>query len=325
MKQPFIETRGYITARNSITQAIKSNGFLAIVADVGSGKTTMHNRFVDFWLQDARHRFIVVALKGFTKSNSRISQIMKLMIEACDPEAYVPGSVERQYTALAQALQRATDDHRKVILVIDEAQDLNLQTFRDLKKIHEIHGKSEHLFSIILFGKSHRTWERLFALPELGHRIEHVKLLPLSEEEIALIAQKRFGIVFKGAERLKSEFAAALRYKTPLGVQHLANLLRAEWPDQIDKNGSFLLQRENIAALPRLDLRYRLKKSSYTQRDVVRIARAQNPGVKNITPQSMSDTLNGKKEEGSEVSRILINTMESLLGGTQLREESEAI
>jgi hypothetical protein len=322
MKQPFIETRGYITARNSITQTIKANGFLAVVAEVGSGKTTMHNRFVDYWIHDAKRRFIVVALKGFTKTTSRISQIMKLMIEACDPEAYIPGSVERQYTALSQALQRAAADHRKVILVIDEAQDLNLQTFRDLKKIHEIHGASEHLFSIILFGKTHRTWERIFALPELGHRIEHVRLMPLSEEEIVLIAQKRFGLVFS-VDHLKSRFASAIRYKTPLGVQHLVGLLRTEWPDQI-KNDLFYLKLENIAALPRLDLRYRLRQSSYTQRDIVHIARTENPELKGINPQRVSDVLNGKADEQSEIAKAIIHTMESRLSGLTLREE-EAI
>ncbi|MBE7439087.1 MAG: ATP-binding protein [Spirochaetales bacterium] len=322
MKQPLIETRNVAVANKAIAQTIKKNGFLAIVADVGSGKTTLHNRLVDYWQHDERRRFVVVSLKGFTKTASRISQIMKLLIEACDPTAYVPGSVERQYHALAQALRQAESTRRKVILVIDEAQDLNLQTFRDLKKIHEIAGAdSDHLFSIILFGKTHRTWERIFNQPELGHRIDHLGLHPLTEDDIVLIAQKRFGLVFSGPG-LKGRFASAILYRTPLGIQHLCNLLRVEFEDAVDKQGNFQLKGEHIAALPRLDLRYRLRKSNYTQRDVLITAKRMYPDMKGINAQRVSETLSGKLE-GSSLSEAITNASETLLGGLAPRQEFE--
>ena len=318
--QTFVETRNVQLVRTAIAGALKTNGFIAVICEVGSGKTTFYNRNLDHWSSNA-HRFNACALKAFKSRTSRIGQIMRLMIESLDPDGSCPASAERQYDRLARLLRDAEKKGRRTVLVIDEAQDLHWQTFRDLKKLHEISGKSEHLFSIVLFGKPGGIWDRMFGGAELGFRIDPVRLGQLAEEEIIEIAEKAFGLRFS-TEMVKKRFAAAVPGRTPLGIKHLGKLLRKEFPQQENEDsGNFRVTNDHIQALPHLSLRYRLRKSPYTQKDLVKKAKEMFPNTRGINAQRVSDRMNGRLEPESPVAVALDQAFEALLGGGGRREE----
>lgn len=286
-----VETQNVRRVKNAVRETVTNNRILAIVADVGSGKTTLVNYLADFW-QGYPSRFRVVTLKGFEMRMSRISSIMRLLIETVNPDAYVPQQIERMYHALSVELRHFCKKRdNRVILMIDEAQDLNYQTFRDIKKVYEIDGHGrDHLLSVVLFGKPHRKWDKILASEELGFRIHPEFLEKLNNEELLQIAEERFGIKFS-SKRVRERFASAIRFKTPLGVEFFSRSVRREMGISDDTDA--LITDELIQKIPMLTIKHRLRQAGITQTEYAKFANNAIPH-KSITRQRVSEYFNGQ-------------------------------
>lgn len=296
-----IETKNIRTVKSAVREAVNENGFLAVIADVGSGKTAIFNDLKNFW-SSYPNRFSVVDLKEFKMKHSRISVIMELLILACDPGASVPQPVEKRYIMLRDVLRTTK---KKVILTTDEAQDFNFQTFRDLKKIHEIDSdEKENLFSIILFGKTDRQWNRVLAEPELGYRISFLPLDDLAGEEIIQIAEKRFKLSFQN-ERIKERFCARLPYKTPLGIKFAGDAIRMM--KGLDKDSAVIVDAEAIQKLPYYTIKIQLKQLKLKQVDAMEYCKAVLPG-RGVNNQRYSEFMNGKLENESLQEDLMLAT-----------------
>ncbi|EHQ08280.1 ATP-binding protein [Leptonema illini] len=324
MTTKLVETRNVRAVKAACTRALQTNGMLAVMAEVGSGKTTLYNHMVDYW-QQYPHKFSVVKVKAFKgQGPSRISALSKLLVRAIDPELHIPGDIESRYEVLARALRyNATHNNRRVILAIDEAQDLSLQTFRDLKKLHEIDGRDrrgehqDNLFSILYFGKLHNTWDRLFSLPELGYRINRVKLELLTSEEIILFAEQKWNLKFQDI-KTKERFPAVVRHKTPLGVKYVSMALRqteefVDWPD----HQPITVRKDHLQILPLLSLKWMVKQSGYTLQQLTDLAKEK--GVKSASRQRISEMLSGKLQD-SAIGQQLENAVASIVGAGQEKE-----
>lgn len=219
-----IETQNVRRVKAAVKNTIQSNGFTAVIGDAGTGKTTLYNYYSEL-LKTAPEKYIFLTIKVLgDSSRSQIQAIMKLFIQELDPDREVPGNTLLRYSILKESLEKAMLARKKVVLIFDEAQDLNMQVFRDLKKIHEIgNASSEHLFSIVLFGKTSVKWRSIFKSEELGKRIKRMEMQPVSIEEIISLAQG-FGMKFDG-KRSAVSFSAHVKYKTPLGVKYHCDVI----------------------------------------------------------------------------------------------------
>ncbi|MBN2157888.1 MAG: ATP-binding protein [Spirochaetes bacterium] len=287
-ERQLIETKNVKTVKNAVRDTITRNGFLAVIAEIGSGKTRICSELVDYWRQYP-HKFAVVQMHGFRHKYSRISAIIQLMIEEIKPgidtQAFM---IEKKYQVLGEALR---ETKKKVILVVDEAQDFNHQTFRDLKKIHEITGNGlKHLFSIILFGKTDRRWKQIFSMPELGFRIKHVNLEDLTQDEIIAIAEKSYLLSFQN-ERVKESFARFLQFKTPLGIEYSANAIRHRYGLDDDKKA--MVTQEIMQKLPFFTIKYQFKMLGIRQKDFAQYANDMGASKK-INEQRTSEFFSGK-------------------------------
>ncbi len=219
-----VMTENVEKVKAAVQSAVRASGFTAVIADVGSGKSTMYNYLTSFWKMNP-DRYNVIALKGFRSEGSRVSEYMRRMITGIEPDATIPASTESRYDALATILLRAHNNKRKVILAIDEAQDLSLQTWRDLKKVHEISGPGrDHLFTIIALGKPTGRWVSILETQEIGYRAKIVQLGDLKNEEIFNIAKMRFGVEFDTFST-RDRFIPLVQPRTPLGVEYATNLI----------------------------------------------------------------------------------------------------
>jgi len=315
-----VETKNVKAVKSAVRKTLTENGFLAIMAEVGSGKTVLFNHLCEFWSRRP-DQFAVVEIKSFKLIGSRISIIMKLLIQSLDPEAHVPVTVEQRYTLLSQLLKNENITGRKVILIIDEAQDVSLQTLRDLKKIHEIDAVgSDHLFSIVLLGKTHYQWDRIATIPELGYRIRRVLLDKLTNEEIILFAEQRFGVKFHDG-KTAVKFAGLIDHRTPLGVDNMANAVR--WHRGMEKGERITITMQDLQSLPVISRAYRVKQAGVTQKQIEEAARQMHPGMR-FNKQRISEFQNGKLDKDHPMHAALAEATERAisgnLGSVRLRE-----
>lgn len=285
-----IETQNVKAVKNAVRQAVGSNSMVAVVAEIGSGKTLLYNHLADYWNQYP-HRFRVVTMKGFDMRASRISGIMRMLIESINPAAQIPVQIERMYQALSAELRSfCKAESSRVILMIDEAQDLTRQTFRDIKKIHEIDGHGrDHLLSVVYFGKPHRKWDILLADPEIGFRTQLLILEKLTAEELLKIAEERYGLKFENT-RARERFAASVRFKTPLGVEFFARALRQEL--YLGEDEPVHVTMELATRVPMLSLKFRVRQAGVKHAQIAKEAGKIMP-EKSINNQRVSEVLNG--------------------------------
>lgn len=289
MKQrELIETKNVRMIKNAVRDTVNRNGFLAVIADIGSGKTRILSELTDYWTQYP-HKFAVVKMHGFRHKYSRVSAIIQLLCEEINPDLDISAfMIEKKYHALGDALR---ETKKKVILIVDEAQDFNHQTFKDLKKIHEITGNGlKHLFSIILFGKTDRKWNYVFSTPELGYRIRHLTLDELTQDEIITIAEKSYLLTFQN-ERVKESFARQIQFKTPLGIEFSANSIRNQYG--LDEDQKAMVTREIMQKLPFFTIKYQFKMLGIRQKDFAQYANEMGASKK-VNEQRASEFFGGK-------------------------------
>ncbi|MCE9499596.1 MAG: ATP-binding protein, partial [Leptospira sp.] len=155
---------------------MKIHDWLVNLGQPGIGKSSIYKELIKFW-SSYPNRFVVIQTKSFRLIQTRTNVLMKRMIKAINPDEHAPGDIETRYEVLRNCLVDAHQKKKKVILLFDEAQDLNGITFRELKKLHELSGMGKkHLFSIVMFAKNINGFENLFANRELGHRLRVVNM-----------------------------------------------------------------------------------------------------------------------------------------------------
>ncbi|MCB1202589.1 MAG: AAA family ATPase, partial [Leptospiraceae bacterium] len=222
----FIQTENIRKILNRVRSTISQNGWLAIAGEVGSGKTTICEHLQSNWLQHSE-KYTVVFDKGWIAAagTSAAGNVMKKLIRAIDPDAKSPGDLSLRANVLKTKLFQAARANRKVVLLIDEAQDLTPQTLRELKKIHETTGMGfQNLFSIIMVMKeSHRT-DSILESRELGWRISRVYTAPLTSHEIIEFAVNRYGVQF--ADKNVATYFTRKATASPLWVCRMANQLQ---------------------------------------------------------------------------------------------------
>lgn len=301
MVSEIIETTNTKATKNAVRQCVDKNGMMAVVAEIGSGKTTMFNYLEEHW-RNHPETFRVVTVKSFDSPFSRIGIIMKLLLEALSPSIHIPHGNEMKYKLLTTELRKYSKKNFKIILMIDEAQDLRNQTFRDIKKIHEITGNGmSHLFSVIFFGKTAKKWDAFLQDTEIGYRMNMTYLEPLSEEDILKIASEKYKINFE-TDRVRKRFCSMSRFKTPLGIEYFTNLIKREVGVGIDD--PVYINTELLLKIPTIVTKARLKHGGITQQQLADYARKVSPNRK-YNLQRISEWLNGKIASDDPVARDL--------------------
>ncbi len=226
-KTHFLTTPTIEKIQRAVEHAVKNNKWICITGRAGSGKTTIRDYYVHKFIRE-QHKYIVIEQQSFISSRSRMNLLMGRMLRAIgSDEATIPNDIESRYIRLRTALLRANRMKHKVLLIIDEAQDSNKQTLRDLKKLHELSGPGQrHLFTIIMFSKDVMKMDALLDCQELGYRIKRYDMHNLSADDIIFFAEN-YGVSFgKGdSARAKKNYFIQIVDSTPLSVRDLCDYI----------------------------------------------------------------------------------------------------
>jgi len=134
-------------AMAAIVYGVESRkGFIAVIGEVGSGKTTVVRaslRHID------REQFNIIQIfdpaTGFEELIDTILQEMQL---ACDSQA-----LRDKVRALHGALIEEFSQGRTVVLVVDEAQNMPVETLERLRMLSNLETERDKLIQIVLVGQ----------------------------------------------------------------------------------------------------------------------------------------------------------------------------
>ena len=184
--EEFFQSSEFRKAYSMIEYALKHNALIAVIGDLGSGKTNAV-REAQFSLENVeglRAEFLMIDNED--KEGMRISSVIDAFLQKFDISR-MPPSMERRTWAVRYQLSRAVKEGRRICVVIDEAQRLSGHFLKSLKGLHEQSRFAHYssLFSVVLLGHkqleekyqrvARDVWDRLDAgnLVRMGNMTPH--------------------------------------------------------------------------------------------------------------------------------------------------------
>ena len=196
-----------------------TDGFVVITGDIGSGKTTL----IETFLRDL-DRDVVVAQINQTQLTP--AGFLQSVLAQFGFSPFKMGKAELLST-LTNFLVEQYAAGRKVVLVVDEAQNLSLRVLEEIRLLSGVETTKDKTLRIILAGQPELN-EKLNS-PELVQLMQRVRLrfhlTPLTREDIGPYVEHRLQIAGSGGRQIFSDAALALLPRYTGGVPRLINTL----------------------------------------------------------------------------------------------------
>ena len=195
-------------------------GFLLLTGEVGTGKTTLLNRLLDWLNQEG------VATAYVFHSQLDATQLFDFMMA----DFGIPcQSRDKSHLLmkLNQWLLQRYRDRKTSVLIVDEAQNLTLPVLEEVRLLTNFETASEKLLQIILCGQPELD-EKLRdpRLRQLRQRITiRCKTHPLDRRELAGYIAERLRISGANGSPVFSEEAVEAIFQYSKGIPRVVNLL----------------------------------------------------------------------------------------------------
>jgi general secretion pathway protein A len=198
----------------------KRKGFILLTGEVGTGKTTLLNRLVDW----ANHEGMSIAFVF----NPRLSPPELLDFVTTDfgitCESHLKSQVLRR---LSQWLLERHEAGKSVALIIDEAQDLSPDALDEIRLLTNLETPTDKLLQIVLSGQPELEYK--LGQPErrqLRQRLTlRCKLHPLTLEEAHRYITERLRIAGADGQLIFTPEAIEAVHAYSLGIPRVINLL----------------------------------------------------------------------------------------------------
>ena len=210
----------YLEAQATLEYGIRSGrGFTALIARPGMGKTTLLFHLLGRYSNVARTAFIFL-----TQCDSR--EFMRYLMSELGADSGETDFVRLQ-EQFGQLLVREAQAGKKVIAVVDEAQNLDVSVLETVRLLSDFETPRAKLLHIILTGQPELA-DRLAspALLQLRQRISHlVRLEPLSAAEVNRYMDHRLRVAgYTGAPLFTPEARAVIAQRSE-GIPRTINNL----------------------------------------------------------------------------------------------------
>jgi general secretion pathway protein A len=218
----------YLYRTNEIDEALAGlmhgirtrKGFLTLIGEVGTGKTTLVNLLLD-WLnqQQARSAFIF---------NSRVNSTQ--LFEFILAEFEIPcesRSKSQQVMRLNQWLLERNRVGETAVLIIDEAQNLTYPVMEEIRLLTNLETATDKLLQIVMSGQP--ELEEKLKLPQLRQLRQRItvqcKTCPLTKEQVHKYIAERLRIAGANGNPIFSPMAMDCAYDYSQGIPRVINLL----------------------------------------------------------------------------------------------------
>jgi general secretion pathway protein A len=215
-------TKSTQEALSALTYGIQSRkGFLLLTGEVGTGKTTLLNRMLD-WLRDQDIATAFVFNSQLQNVNQLFDFVMSDFNVPCDSR-----EKSQVLLKLNQWLLQRYRAGKTTVLVVDEAQNLSEQLLEEIRLLTNLETSSEKLLQIVLAGQPELE-EKLMEpqLRQLRQRIVfRCRTVPLTMEEAHGYIAERLRIAGGDGSPVFSKEAIDTIYYYSKGIPRVVNLL----------------------------------------------------------------------------------------------------
>src|SRR5271169_1850356 len=195
-------------------------GFITLTGEVGTGKTTLINRLLD-WLHHGRARTAFLF-----NSRMNTSQLLDFILAEFDIQCESK-SKSQQLMKLNQWLLDRYRAGETVVLIIDEAQNLTFPVMEEIRLLTNLETSTEKLLQIVLSGQP--ELEEKLRLPQLRQLRQRIMLRcrtsPLTAEQTFEYIRERLRIAGAQGAPIFSEKAMDAAHLYSLGIPRVVNLL----------------------------------------------------------------------------------------------------
>jgi type II secretory pathway predicted ATPase ExeA len=198
----------------------KRKGFILLTGEVGTGKTTLLNRLLD-WLRGQR-----VATAYIFNSRLEVNHLFDFMMA----EFEIPCESREKSHVLLRLNQWLLERYRAgetAVLIVDEAQNLSHDVLEEIRLLTNLETSTEKLLQIVLTGQP--ELEEKLKLPQLRQLRQRITLwcrtAPLSLEETFGYIAERLRIAGANGEPIFSKEAIQTVHRYSWGIPRVVNLL----------------------------------------------------------------------------------------------------
>ena len=143
------EEHRYIEA--AMLDAARHGGFLAVIGEVGSGKSVMRRKVVEQLKRDGDT--LVIYPQMIDKTRLTAGSLCDAIIQDISNEKCRVKLEDKTRQVQRLLVDRAKSGYRHV-LIVEEAHDLKVQTLKYLKRFYELEDGYRKLLGIILIGQT---------------------------------------------------------------------------------------------------------------------------------------------------------------------------
>ena len=195
-------------------------GFITLTGEVGTGKTTLVNRLLD-WLRQRRTR--TAFLFNSRMNTSHLFDFILAEFEiVCESR-----TKSQQLMKLNQWLLERYRAGETAVLIIDEAQNLSYPVLEEIRMLTNLETSTEKLLQIVLSGQP--ELEEKLKLPQLRQLKQRItlrcKTAPLTKEQTHAYIAERLRIAGTTGEQIFSPEAMDAVHMYSLGIPRVVNLL----------------------------------------------------------------------------------------------------
>lgn len=217
----FCGLKGHEEALNVLLFSLRSGeGFIKIIGEVGSGKTLLARKALQLLGDDYVTAYIPNPNLNTVGLHRALARELAIDLTNLNDEYEIPTLINNRLLELHAA-------DKRVVLLIDEAQALPLESLEALRLLTNIETEKTKLLQIVLFGQPEldehlSSWE----LRQLAQRITFSYYLPLlTRDELDTYLIHRLTMVGCSTSSLFAKKAKDILYQASKGVPRVINIL----------------------------------------------------------------------------------------------------
>lgn len=185
--------------RAALRQTAKYGGMLAVVGEVGSGKSILR-RDLHEWVNQGDESITIVEPyvtnmedNDTHGKNLRAKDIEGAVVRALDPHTRLAANTQDRTLQMHKLLKASAKLGQKHVIVVEEAHALSIPTLKHLKRLYELDDGFRRLLGIILIGQTElesKLSERNADVREMVGRCAVVNVHALDNHVAAYLAHK---------------------------------------------------------------------------------------------------------------------------------------